>query len=123
MNILEKRQLFAEHFAKLILYAVSLGYQVTMGEVERSKEQAAANARAGVGIKNSLHILGLAGDLNLFKNGKYFENSEDHAELGKFWQSLSTLEAPHCWGGLFKDSKGRPKPDGNHYSIMHNGIK
>ncbi len=116
MTLLEKRQLFTENLAKLIEYAINIGYKVSIGEVERSKAQAEANAKAGIGIKNSLHTLGLAVDLNLYKNGKYLENSEDHVELGKFWESLSTPEAKHRWGGRFISRR-----DGNHYSIEHEG--
>lgn len=116
MTLLEKQTLFAQDFSKLIQYAASIGYQVTYGETERSKTQAEANAKAGKGIANSLHIIRLAGDLNLYKNGKYLDKSEDHRSLGVFWESLSTPEAKHRWGGRFTS-----RPDGNHYSIEHEG--
>lgn len=116
MTLLEKQQIFTEDFAKLIQFAISKGYKVVIGEVERSKAQAEANAKSGAGIKNSLHLIRLAGDLHLFKDGKYLDKSEDHRELGVFWESLSTPEAKHRWGGRFTG-----RPDGNHYSIEHEG--
>jgi hypothetical protein len=116
MNLLEKQQIFAESFAKLIQFAISKGFKVVIGEVERSKAQAIANAKAGVGIKNSLHLIRLAGDLHLFKDGKYLDKSEDHRDLGKFWEGLSTPEAKHRWGGRFIG-----RPDGNHYSVEYEG--
>jgi hypothetical protein len=83
----------------------------------RSPEQAALNAKKGSGIKNSLHLDKLAIDLNLFINGVYKTDSKDHKPLGDYWKSLSTKDYQCCWGGDFK------KPDGNHYSIEHEGIK
>ena len=116
MTLLEKQQLFAKDFSKLIQFAVSKGYEVTFGETKRSRAQAEANAKAGTGIKNSLHIIGLAGDLNLYKGGEYLDKSEDHHELGVYWESLSIPDAKHRWGGRFIG-----RPDGNHYSIEHEG--
>lgn len=121
MTLLEKQKLFARRFAELISYAFGLGYEVTIGEVERSQAQAEENAKTGKGIRNSLHLLRLAGDLHLFKEGKYLDRSEDHKPLGEYWENFSTEEAKFRWGGNFKDAKGNPKPDGNHYSIEHEG--
>jgi len=115
MTLLEKQWLFAESFADLVKFAVSKGFKVSYGETERTKEQAAIYARLGKGIKNSLHLKRLAGDLNLYKDGKYLDETEDHRELGKFWESLTTPNAKHCWGGRFGD--------GDHYSIEHNGVR
>jgi len=54
----------------------------------------------------------LAVDLNLFRGGKWLDKSEDHKQLGDYWESL----APDArWGGRFGD--------GNHYSIEHGGRK
>lgn len=61
-------------------------------------------------MPNSLHYIGLAIDLNLFKNGEYLKDTNDHKELGEFWESLGG-----SWGGRFND--------GNHYSLEHNGRK
>lgn len=99
----------------LIEYAYQQGYELTFGEVLRRPEQAMHNAGEGIGIKNSLHILSLAVDFNLFKDGKYLILSDDHKPLGVFWKQLHPL----CrWGGDFK-----PRPDGNHYSLEHEGVK
>ena len=80
--------------------------------MKRGPEQAAANAMKGIGILNSLHLVSLAIDLNLFQSGKWLQMSSDHRPLGEFWKSLHPL----CrWGGDFT------KPDGGHYSITHEG--
>jgi hypothetical protein len=115
MSLSEKQQQFAILVAKLILWADEQGYAVTFGEAYRTPEQAALNAKKGSGIANSLHTQRLAIDLNLFKNGRYLSDSEDHKPLGDYWKSLGP---ECCWGGDFK-----PSADGNHYSISHEGRK
>jgi hypothetical protein len=106
--------------ALLIVYAISMGYEVGWGEALRKQEQADANASAGIGIKNSLHLLGLAVDLKLFRDGFYLTDSKSYAQLGEYWKSLDPL---CCWGGDFKDKDGNPKPDGDHFSITYQGVK
>lgn len=118
MNLREQRCLFARLLARLIEHAYSLGYEVSLEEVMRSKVQAQANAASGAGISNSLHLIGLAADLNLYIDGVWQQKSEAHKPLGDYWKSLHPLAR---WGGDFKDGQGRPKPDGNHYSLEWQG--
>lgn len=108
----QKQTRFALAVARLIQHADALGYQMTIGEVERTKVQADANAAIGAGISNSLHLVRLAIDLHLFKQDRYITNDEGHAELGRWWKSLG---ADHRWGGDFT------KRDYNHYSISPDG--
>jgi hypothetical protein len=69
-------------------------------------------------MKGSLHYLGLANDLALYIGGVYMTRTEDYAKLGERWKALD----PVCrWGGDFRDKKGRPKPDGNHFSVTYGG--
>ena len=110
-----KQARFMRSLARLIDYAFSAGYELTGGELYRTPEQAAINARSGAGIANSLHTQRLAIDLMLFKDGVYLTNSLDYEPLGVFWESLGT---DYAWGGRF-----RPKIDGNHFSLMHNGVR
>ncbi|EFB73325.1 TPA: M15 family metallopeptidase [Providencia alcalifaciens] len=110
MTLREKQALFTVMIAKLILWANERGYQLTFGEAYRTPEQAAANAKSGKGIKNSLHTQRLAVDFNLFKNGVWLTKSTDHQPLGEYWESIGGT-----WGGRFND--------GNHYSLAHNGVK
>jgi hypothetical protein len=98
MTLRKKQSKFAVMISKLIVFAIENGYEVTFcPEHERH-------------IKNSLHYIGLAKDLNLFKDGKYLTKTEDHVALGEYWESLGGT-----WGGRFND--------GNHYSLTHNGVK
>lgn len=114
MKLREARCLFTRLISDLVLWAFEQGYEVSFEEVKRSKAQAAANAASGAGISNSLHLDGLAADLNLYIGGDYQETSEAHAEIGAKWKTMHPL----CrWGGDFR------KPDGNHYSIEWEGRK
>lgn len=111
----QKQRRFVRLVGKLIEFAYSTGFEFTFAEAYRTPEQAALNAKTGAGISKSLHILRLAIDLNLFEDGVYLTDSQAHAPLGAYWK---TLDADCRWGG---DFTGRP--DGNHYSIEHEGIK
>ena len=107
-SLREKQSRFAVMVAQLIVKAGEMGYEITLGEAWRTPEQAALNAQKGTGIRNSLHLVRLAIDLNLFRNNVYLPRSEDHRPLGEWWESQGG-----SWGGRFKD--------GNHYSLEHLG--
>lgn len=124
MTLGEKQRLFTRLVGILIEYAYQQGYELTLGDAFRSPEQAAKNSISGVGIQNSLHTKRLAVDFNLFKEGNFLTDSKDHLKLGIFWEQLHPL----CrWGGRFTktlpDGRIVPKPDGNHYSLEHEGVK
>lgn len=111
----QKRSRFSQSVPLLLNFMTLRGYQYTLGQVERTQAEASANAAAGKGIAKSLHLEGLAVDINLFRDGVYLGDSTAHLIFGQFWKSLW----PDCrWGGDFK-----PIPDGNHYSIEHEGRK
>ncbi len=114
MKLSEKRILFSRLISRLVLWAADEGYDLAYDQVKRSEAEAKANAAKGTGISNSLHLVGLAGDLNLYINGVYQPTTEAHKAIGAKWKSMHPL----CrWGGDFS------KPDGNHYSLEHNGVK
>lgn len=114
MTLGEKQELFTELVANFIAWAVAQGYKLRFGEVQRTQAQADANAASGAGISKSLHLVCLAVDFKLFINGIYQTDSEVYRPLGEYWKSLNPL---CCWGGDFS------KPDGNHFSITHEGRK
>lgn len=116
MKLIEKQFAFASLVPLLINRAIELGFTVTLGECYRSPEEAARLAKLGLGIKNSLHVVKLAIDINLFRDGVYLTSSEAHRQLGTYWESLSNGK-PYTtsWGGHFGD--------GNHYSIEHENRK
>jgi hypothetical protein len=114
MTLGRKQELFSKGLVLLIQYATFIGYEIRMGEVLRSKEEATRK-----GFPNSNHTRKLAADLNLFKDGKYLSKTSDHLRLGKFWESLTGeydgKTIVFAWGGRFKD--------GNHYSIQYGKVK
>lgn len=110
-----KRCRFSAAISELVRWVnAQPGYACAYNEIKRSSAQAAANAASGAGISNSLHLLGLAADILLYKDGVYQELSEAHKFIGEKWKAMGP---DHCWGGDFK------RVDGNHYSIEHNGVK
>ncbi|MBC4010444.1 M15 family metallopeptidase [Morganella morganii] len=114
MSMVDKQNTFTGMVAKLIVFAQSKGYKLTFGEAYRTPEQAKLNAKAGSGISNSLHTQRLAVDFNLFDaSGKWLTATSDFTELGEYWESLGG-----SWGGRFKT-----RPDGNHFSLEHNGVR
>lgn len=103
MTLGQKQELFAYHSARLILRAYEKGYQVRLGHALRCFD-------CPIGRKHSLHKSKLAIDINLFKDGSYLSSTEDHRELGEWWEKQHN---EFSWGGHFQD--------GNHYSMKHNG--
>ncbi|MBW5823212.1 M15 family metallopeptidase [Yersinia enterocolitica] len=112
MKLSTKQQQFTTMVARLITYANEQGYGLTFGEAYRTPEQAKLNAQKGSGIANSLHCQRLAVDFNLFIDGEYQTRTEAYRPLGEFWESIGG-----AWGGRFK------RPDGNHFSLEHNGVR
>jgi len=100
MTLRQKQSAFVRMVARLIIEAYDMGYEMTFGD---------AYATTGH-MPRSLHGERLAIDLNLFKNGKFLDKTEDHLPLGIYWESIGG-----AWGGRFKD--------GNHYSLEHEGRK
>lgn len=113
MKLGEKQELFSQLYSHLIQYAIKSGYSVRMGDVFRDpRVHGKPGHKKGYSAAYSCHKWKIAGDINLFKDGKYLTGTEDHRPLGEYWESLHPL----CrWGGRFK------KPDGNHYSLTHQG--
>jgi len=98
MTLREKQSKFVRLLASLIMYADENGYELTLPDCRKKH------------MKNSLHYIGLAIDLNLFKDGVYLNKTEDHLPLGERWEFIGGT-----WGGRFGD--------GNHYSLEHGGRK
>lgn len=107
----QKQRRFTRMVSLLIEFAYQQGYELTFGDAYRDPR-----VHGDVGVKksyssaNSVHKSRLAVDFNLFKNGVYLTSTEDHRELGEFWESIGGT-----WGGRFND--------GNHYSLEHQGRK
>ena len=111
MRLFEKQSLFAFMVPRLIDKAYELGYEVTLGDAYRDPRlHGSVGEKKGYGHAKSCHKMRLAIDLNLFKDGQYLTSTDDHRELGEWWERQHEL----CrWGGRFND--------GNHYSMEHEG--
>jgi hypothetical protein len=109
----QKQSRFAKSVASLIDMADQLGYEVTLGDAYRDHRlHGELGVKLGYGHAKSAHKQRLAIDLNLYLNGKYLDQTEDHRPLGEWWESLGI---DYRWGGRFQD--------GNHYSIEVDGVK
>lgn len=112
MSLGTKQRLFARNVARLLDKAHELGFEVTLGDAFRDPRAfGEIGTRVAYGHPKSAHKLRLAIDLNLFKDGKFLQSSEDHEPLGEWWESL---HPENRWGGRFQD--------GNHYSMIHDGV-
>jgi hypothetical protein len=113
VSLRKKQSEFARLVGKLILKAYDLGYEVTLGDAYRDpRVHGAMGVRKSYSHPKSAHKIRLAIDLNLFKNGEFLEQSEDHRPLGEWWEKQHPMAR---WGGRFDD--------GNHYSLEHEGVK
>ena len=114
MTLGEQRRAFTRDLARLILRAISMGYEVQLDGVRRPQVAADYYASQGIGIRKSLHLKGLADDMDLFRDGVLLTDSDDYEPLGVYWESLNPL---NCWGGRFRNR------DGRHFSSTRGGVK
>lgn len=118
LSLGEKQKTFMFLLPRLLDFIHSRGYELTGGQLLRTQLEANHNAANGTGIVHSLHLKSLAIDLNFFKDGVYLTDSKDLEFAGVFWESLCKGQNyKTVWGGRFS------KPDGNHFSIEHGGVK
>lgn len=111
MTLGEKQRRFTLMVAELIQWAYDQGYELTFGDAYRDHRlHGAIGEKKGYGHAKSTHKLRLAVDLNLFKEGKFLQLTEDHRPLGEKWESMGG-----SWGGRFMD--------GNHYALEHDGMR
>lgn len=102
---------FAQNLAKLITYAHTLpGYALTIGEVERTKEQQAIYLAKGLSkTSNSKHLIRMACDLHVFINGIYRTDKEAYKPLALYWNSLHKRnECGYDWGWDFNHFQQNP---------------
>ena len=97
MTRTQKQRKFSKFLAQLVIWAYDNGYEISMGEGQRTKEQQAIYVKTGKSTTmNSFHILCLAQDISLWKDDVYLTETPDYKPLGDYWKSLD----PECvWGG------------------------
>lgn len=107
----QKQRRFTRMIGQLIEYAYENGHELSFGDAYRDpRVHGQVGQRVGYSSANSLHKERLAVDFNLFKDGRFLTRTEDHRQLGEYWESIGGT-----WGGRFND--------GNHYSLAHGGRK
>lgn len=104
--LLKSQQLFSENLIKLFSYLVNNGYQFTLGEAWRTKEQQEIYIKSGRSkTMNSKHLSRLAIDLNIFKNDKLLNDPLEFYEIGKYWESLHENNG---YGGFWRTMRDFP---------------
>lgn len=109
MSLRKDRCEFTKCICQLVLFAYNMGYEASFDEVT---EKITKKDPTSDHMPHSNHHVGLAADINLFRNGVYLKNTEDHAILGAKWKTMHPLAR---WGGDWGD--------GNHYSFEYMGRK
>ena len=113
MKLGQAQEKFMRLLPRLIDKAHEMGYEIRGGDLFRDpRVHGYLGKKAAYGNAFSCHKLKLAIDLNLFRDGVYLSETEDHRELGEWWEAQDDM---CCWGGRFND--------GNHYSLTWQGIK
>jgi LAS superfamily LD-carboxypeptidase LdcB len=104
--------------ARVFLRAKEIsGQTFTMnnGQGLRTQAQANENAAKGLGIKNSRHLTGEAGDVNLMRNGRYIADGHDPAYRSfndSMQQAAREQGVPITWGGTFR------RYDADHWELQ-----
>lgn len=106
MSLNEAQWKFSKDVALLVLYLYQQGYTVSYGEAKRPQEMQEIYLKSGkTKTRSSRHLISLAIDLNLFKDGKYLPDTKDYKLAAEFWVSLDPNNvAGYYWGW-----------DGNHF--------
>ncbi|MGI6655279.1 MAG: M15 family metallopeptidase [Desulfobulbus sp.] len=111
MTLGQAQRQFTRMIGQLIRYAYDAGFELTFGDAYRDpRRHGEWGRKVGYSAARSQHKRRLAVDFNLFKDGKYLTRTEDHQQLGEYWESIGGT-----WGGRWGD--------GNHYSLEYEGFK
>jgi len=104
MSLSDKQWEFLKDFGKLIVYAESLNYKLTGGELYRTECQQSDHVKNGKSfVSHSRHQDRLAVDVYLFVDGEIqWTNNEHWKKLGDYWKSLNSK---NVWGGDWKSLK------------------
>jgi D-alanyl-D-alanine carboxypeptidase len=106
MSLVNEQWAFVKDLAKLVLYAESLGFMFTGGELQRPKEMQELYFKRGSSkTMASNHLRRLAQDYNIFFEGKLCYDKAKLKPLGDYWESLNEYNR---WGGNFKSLLDTP---------------
>lgn len=113
LSLKQERWIFTDNVAKLIQFINSKkGYKCAIGETLRPLRLAKIYAAEGIGVKDSIHEVGLGVDIQIYKDGFWLKDTADYEFAGVFWKLLGV---DNKWGGDFK------RKDGNHFSQAYQG--
>lgn len=100
-QLLNSQQIFSKNLAKLILFIYENGFEVSIGEVERTRFQQKEYFRLGRSkTMNSNHLKRLAADIFIFKNDELINDKNKLYDVGKYWESL---HVNNRYGGFFRN--------------------
>ena len=130
MSLQPNQNIFSVNFAKLVLYASSLGYEVSIREVGRHQiiqKLYLGNEVIVTGWKTfkqsptshaeySYHLDAIAGDLLLFKDGKWVQGLKSYLPLGQYWESLNPN---NVWGGNWDRDGNYGEADNWEVDLVH----
>ena len=103
MTLGEHQQAFSRDLVKLLSYAFESGYEVRIGEVERTIEQQKLYMASGRSkTMNSYHLKKCAADLHFINKAGQLVYPD---AMGDFWMKLDPLNS---WGGSWKTFKDAP---------------
>ena len=101
MTLGEHQQKFARDFVALLCFAFGKGYEVRIGECERTPEQQATYFKTGRSkTLNSMHLKKCAADVHFFKDGKLCYPEE----IGREWERLDPLNSAGMFWRVFRDA-------------------
>ena len=102
MNLGAEQEAFSHDLVTLMQKAWQLGYEIRIGEVERTIEQQKLYIQSGRSTAmDSMHLKKCAADLHFTLGGELCYPQE----LGSFWESLNPKNR---WGGNWKSFKDKP---------------
>lgn len=99
MSQIQYQAEFLLDFCRLIAKATELGFMVTAGELYRPQEMQDIYVKTGRSkTRSSQHLKRLAGDLNLFLDGKLCTRDQVKP-LGDWWEAQNPKNR---WGGNWR---------------------
>lgn len=103
MSLRQEQSAFTVDLVTFIRWLYEQGYEVSIGEVQRTPEQQRIYVDTGRSkTMDSMHIKKCAADLFIFRDGKLLSSKTEVQFAGNQWESMS---AANQWGGNwgFKD--------------------
>lgn len=102
MSLGQEQEAFSRDVSLLLQFVLGKGYNIRIGEAQRTVEQQQLYVKAGRSkTMNSNHLRKCAIDLHFTFNGVLCYPQE----IGTFWESLNPKNS---WGGNWKSFKDKP---------------